>query len=88
MADSKRDINGPWVFVNKEAESVSVLDGLKEVAPRSTKLTYAPGVQMWRKFPSMFDAILVPIRRRYGRKLNSGRNSIRQFKPRMVPTWW
>ena len=60
LADSKRDITGPWVFVNKEAESVSVLDGLKEVAPRSTKLTYAPGVQIWRKFPSMFDAIFGP----------------------------
>jgi beta-glucosidase len=57
LADSKRDINGPWVFVNKEQESVSVLEGLKQVAPHGTQFTYSQGVQISRKFPSMFDAI-------------------------------
>jgi beta-glucosidase len=57
LADSKRDINGPWVFVNKVDESVTVLDGLKQVAPQGTQFTYAQGVQIARKFPSMFDQI-------------------------------
>jgi beta-glucosidase len=57
LADSKRDINGPWVFVNKVDESVSVLEGLKQVAPQGTVFSYAPGVQISRKFPSMFDII-------------------------------
>jgi beta-glucosidase len=57
LADSKRDITGPWVFVNKEQESVSVLEGLKQVAPQGTQFIYSPGVQISRKFPSMFDAI-------------------------------
>ncbi len=56
LADSRRDIAGPWVFVNKEAESVSVLDGLKQVSPQ-TQFSYAPGVQIARKYPSMFDAL-------------------------------
>jgi len=57
LADSKRDVTGPWVFVNKEEESVSVLEGLKRVAPSGTEFSFAPGVQISRKFPSMFDAI-------------------------------
>jgi beta-glucosidase len=57
LADSKRDITGPWVFVNKEQESISVLEGLKQVAPQGTQFTYSQGVQISRKFPSMFDAI-------------------------------
>jgi len=57
LADSKRDITGPWVFVNKEQESVSVLEGLKQVAPQGTQFNYSQGVQISRKFPSFFDAI-------------------------------
>jgi len=57
LSDSKRDIIGPWVFVNKVDESVTVLEGLKQVAPKGSQFTYAPGVQIARKFPSMFDAL-------------------------------
>lgn len=57
LADSKVDIAGPWTFANDVNESVSVLSGLREQAGPRVEIQYAPGVQIGRKFPSMFDAI-------------------------------
>ena len=57
LADSERDILGPWVFNYDLAESVTVLDGIKARAGESVDVRYAPGVRpVFRQFRSIFDA--------------------------------
>lgn len=60
LADSKRDIIGSWVFQQDLEETVSVFGGLREKLGPQAKLTYAPGVQIRRVFPSFFDQIFRP----------------------------
>ena len=57
LADSRRDIIGPWVFQYDLKETVSILDGLCNKLGSKSEISYAPGVQIGRKFPSFFDAI-------------------------------
>jgi beta-glucosidase len=57
LADSRRDIIGPWVFQYDLKETVSILDGLRNKLGSKPEISYAPGVQIGRKFPSLFDAI-------------------------------
>lgn len=57
LADSQRDTLGPWTFDENLSETVTVLQGLRNAFGASAKITYAPGAQMHRKFPSMFDAL-------------------------------
>ncbi|MCW2525871.1 MAG: glycoside hydrolase family 3 domain protein [Pseudonocardiales bacterium] len=55
LADSKRDILGPWCFDFDLDETVTVLDGI-EARAGSARVTYTPGVRpAQRVFPSMFD---------------------------------
>jgi beta-glucosidase len=58
MGDSKVDIAGPWTFANDVQESVSVAEGMKQVAPAGTTIEFAPGVQISRKFPSPFGGLM------------------------------
>lgn len=56
LADSRRDILGPWVFDYDSAETVTVLDGLRRRAVDAADVRYAPGLRpAQRTFPSMFD---------------------------------
>jgi beta-glucosidase len=56
LADSRRDILGPWVFDFDLDESVTVLEGLRARLGDSTEVRYAPGIRpAQRVFPSMFD---------------------------------
>jgi beta-glucosidase len=56
LADSRRDILGPWVFDFDLDESVTVLDGLRTRLGDTTDVRYAPGIRpAQRVFPSMFD---------------------------------
>uniref|UniRef100_A0A7V4XQ68 Beta-glucosidase BglX n=1 Tax=Acidobacterium capsulatum TaxID=33075 RepID=A0A7V4XQ68_9BACT len=57
LADSQRDTLGPWTFDENLNEAVTVLQGLRNAFGASATITYAPGAQMHRKFPSMFDAL-------------------------------
>ena len=54
LADSQFDTTGPWVFANDNSETVSVLAGIRQLAGSDTKVEYAQGVQINRKFPSPF----------------------------------
>ncbi|MGO4681785.1 glycoside hydrolase family 3 N-terminal domain-containing protein [Microbacterium sp. 2MCAF23] len=55
LADSKRDLLGAWVFDHDTAETVTVLEGLRNRLP-DTEITYAPGAGIReRLFPSQFD---------------------------------
>ncbi len=56
LADSRRDILGPWVFDFDLDETVSVLDGIRNRAGDDAEVRYAPGIRpAHRTFPSMFD---------------------------------
>ena len=56
LADSRRDIIGPWVFDFDLAETVTVLDGIRARAGAGVRVEYAPGVPVvQREFPSLFD---------------------------------
>ena len=56
LADSRRDILGPWVFDFDLDETVTVLDGIRNRAGAGVQVDYAPGIRLaHRTFPSMFD---------------------------------
>jgi beta-glucosidase len=56
LADSRRDILGPWVFDFDLDETVTVLDGIRNRAGAEVEVGYAPGTRLaHRTFPSMFD---------------------------------
>jgi beta-glucosidase len=56
LADSRRDILGPWVFDFDLAETVPVLQGIRERAGADVEVGYAPGIRpAQRAFPSLFD---------------------------------
>jgi beta-glucosidase len=46
LADSRRDILGPWVFEQDLSETVAIFQGLEETAPESVQVTFAPGVAL------------------------------------------
>jgi beta-glucosidase len=58
LADSQRDVLGSWVFQQDLQETVSVLRGLRDKLGSQAILSYAPGVQIRRVFPSFFDELL------------------------------
>jgi beta-glucosidase len=56
LADSARDIIGPWVFDFDLDETVTVLDGIRDKVGESLRVEYARGVPVvQREFPSLFD---------------------------------
>ena len=57
LADSQLDTLGSWAFQQDLPETVTLLAGLRNKLGAQTKLSYAPGVQIGRKFPSFFDQI-------------------------------
>jgi beta-glucosidase len=57
LADSKLDTIGPWAFQEDLPETVTVLEGLRSELGVGAQLSFAPGVQIARKFPSFFDKI-------------------------------
>jgi beta-glucosidase len=55
LADSARDVLGPWVFPQNKPPSASILAGLKAKAGTSVRIDYSEGVRMPpRTFPSPF----------------------------------
>lgn len=56
LADSRREILGPWVFAHDTDASVSIVDGLRSRLGDAVTLEFAPGAGIpSRIFPSMFD---------------------------------
>ena len=57
LADSRRDILGPWVFDYDLDETITILEGIRARAGDAIRVEYAQGVPVaQREFPSMFDA--------------------------------
>ena len=58
LADSRQNTLGPWSFAMDINQTVTILAGLKNKLGGSTQIDFAPGVQMNRVFPSIFDMLL------------------------------
>jgi len=58
LADSQANTLGSWVFQSEVQETVTLLAGLRNELAGRVDVSYAPGIQMSRKFPSFFDEIL------------------------------
>jgi beta-glucosidase len=58
MADSQIDTLGSWAFQQDLKETVTVYAGVRDKFGSAAQVSYAPGVQIARKFPSMFDDLL------------------------------
>jgi beta-glucosidase len=58
LADSARDILGPWVFDQDLSETITVLQGIKDKLGDKVDVTYSPGVSMIARLnPSFFDSL-------------------------------
>ncbi len=60
MANSKRDMLGPWAFQYDLPETVTVFEGVRDRLGSAATVETAPGVQLKRDVPSMFEAITIP----------------------------
>ncbi|MFJ4027566.1 glycoside hydrolase family 3 N-terminal domain-containing protein [Paenarthrobacter sp. NPDC089989] len=57
LAASKRDTLGPWVFDQKTAETVTILDGVRARAGEHISVDFAPGAGITERMtPSLFDS--------------------------------
>lgn len=60
LADSPKDIMGSWVFVAKNEEAVSVLQGIKNKLPNA-EINFVRGAQVKRPFPSPVEMPQPPV---------------------------
>ena len=51
------DLTGPWTFVQKNDETVTIRAALEKRYGNGATISYEPGVQIDRKYASMFDAL-------------------------------
>ena len=54
LADSKRDMRGPWTLADDRKTAVTVVEGIREKVGPSVKVDYAQGVDIGRSYPSIF----------------------------------
>ncbi len=59
-ANSKRDMLGPWAFQYDLPETVTVFEGIRDRLGSAATVDTAPGVQLKRTVPSMFESITIP----------------------------
>jgi beta-glucosidase len=57
LADSRRDIEGPWSLASTGEQAVTVLQGIRNKLGSGVRVEYARGGDMSRVYPSFFDAI-------------------------------
>ena len=60
LADSKRDIRGPWTFVDDVKSAVTVFEGIRNKVGPGVKVEVAPGVDFGRSYPSIFAILSGP----------------------------
>ena len=54
LADSKRDMRGPWTLADDRRTAVTVVEGIREKVGPGVKVDYAQGVDIGRSYPSIF----------------------------------
>lgn len=60
LADSKRDMRGPWTLADDRRTAVTVVEGIREKVGPGVKVDYAQGVDIRRAYPSIFDLFAGP----------------------------
>ncbi|MEN3326297.1 MAG: beta-glucosidase [Acidobacteriota bacterium] len=60
LADSKRDIRGSWSLADDMKTAVTVVEGIRAKVPSGVKVEYAPGVDIARSHPSIFELFFGP----------------------------
>lgn len=58
LGDSRQNTLGPWSFAMDITETSTILSGLKDKLGMGTKVGFAPGAQINRNVPSIFDPLL------------------------------
>lgn len=58
LGDSKQNTLGPWSFAMDIDQTSTIVAGLRNKLGAGTQIDFAPGVQMNRMFPSIFDQTL------------------------------
>jgi beta-glucosidase len=59
LADSESDLLGAWLAMGVQNNAVGLPQGIRDVLP-GARVTYAPGVDLHKKYPSMFDGLMGP----------------------------
>ena len=54
LADSKRDMRGPWTLADDSKTAITFVEGLREKVGPGVKIDYAQGVDIGRAYPSIF----------------------------------
>lgn len=54
LADSKRDMRGPWTLADDMKTAITVVEGIREKVGPRVKVEYAQGVDIGRAYPSIF----------------------------------
>jgi beta-glucosidase len=62
VADSREATDGPWMVFDHKSSAVTVLAGLRAKLPNA-KIEFAPGPEIRREIPSMFDALMGTVRK-------------------------
>lgn len=60
LADSKRDMQGPWSLADDPNSAITVLEGIRTKVGPSVKVEFAQGVDIARVYPSIFEVISGP----------------------------
>jgi len=60
LADSKRDIRGSWSLADDMKTAVTVVEGIRAKVRSGVKVEYAPGVDIARSYPSLFELFFGP----------------------------
>jgi len=60
LADSKRDMRGSWSLADDAKTAVTVLEGVRTKVGPSVKVEYAPGGDIARNYPSIFEVVSGP----------------------------
>ncbi|HEX5604649.1 MAG TPA: beta-glucosidase BglX [Pyrinomonadaceae bacterium] len=60
LADSKRDIRGSWSLADDMKTAVTVVEGIRAKVRSGVKVEYAPGVDITRSYPSLFEMFFGP----------------------------
>lgn len=60
LADSKRDIRGSWSLADDMKTAVTVVEGIRVKVRSGVKVEYAPGVDIARSHPSIFELFFGP----------------------------
>jgi len=62
LADSQEATDGPWLVFDHKSTAVTVLRGIRAKLPNA-KIEYAPGPEIRRGIPSMFDSLMGTVRK-------------------------